>query len=179
MTICFCGILNVILVFVILALVFKNNKRNPQPKSYVQSELSGNNVQSGDKSNHGEKIRLFNNGKHLSTPIKIGLEFVLELTLSLPVTITSVVIVTNPDISSMEKCTVLICLILLTGVIILSTTLYKIHSEKIALERDLSNETYSRNLERETLKYPNKDIIKSETDSSESDNLEGSSENKQ
>ena len=162
MTCIICGIIGVLLTVIIFALIcgVKKNKSNSQTK----------NTSSIRKSKEG-KIRTVP-----KIPIKVGWKFVLELTLSLPVTITSVVIVTNPDVSSLEKCTVLICLVLLTGVIILSTTLYKLQSKKIALERYLSYERHSRNLERETLKYPNTDIVKSDTESSDSDNLEASSE---
>lgn len=165
MTCIICSLVGVLLIVILFALIygFKKNKSNSQSK----------NTPSGGKSKKD------NTRTVPMIPIKIGWKFVLDLTLSLSVTITSVVIVTNPDVSSLEKCTVLICLTLLTGVIILSTTLYKLHSEKIALERDLSYETYSRNLKRETVKYPSKDIVKSETDSSDSDNLELFSENKQ
>lgn len=159
MTCIICSLVGVLLIVILFALIygFKKNKSNSQSKNTPSSGKSKK-----DKTRTVPKI-----------PIKIGWKFVLELTLSLTVTITSVVIVTNPDVSSLEKCTILICLTLLTGVIILSTTLYKLHSEKIALERDLNYETYSRNLKRETVKYPSKDIVKSD-----SDNLEVPSENK-
>lgn len=164
MTCIICSLVGVLFIVIILALIcgLKKNKYNSQTKNPPSIKKSKK-----DKTRTAPMI-----------PLKIGWKVVIELTLSLSVTITSVVIVTNPDVSSLEKCTVLICLTLLTCIIILSTTLYQLHSEKIALERDLGYKTYSLNLKRETMEYPSKNMAKSELKSSDSDNLEVSSENK-
>lgn len=112
-------------------------------KLNAQTELSILQNQPAGESGFLEHV--YHHDKHLDHIISRNntMGFVAALIPSVLVTVSLVYLIIIPEISSLEKCTSLICLTLLTCVIIISSILYQLHSEKIVLERNLGYKIYS------------------------------------
>lgn len=173
---CAFGLLFLILIISLVAFIFMQYFYHL--KSNAQTELSL--VQNQPLGKSGFLEHVYHYDKHLNQTISHynAIGFVFALIPPLLVTVGFVYLIIDSELPSLERCTILICLTIFTCVIILTTILYQLHSERMAIERDLGYKTYY--LERKKAERPSKDenMAKSESKPFDSDKYCVYSDNK-
>lgn len=149
--VCFiCGILSVILIIIIVVVVITmfshNNKSNMDSagkKSTIKDVPDSTDFCHPNNKNPDKNVNRYieNNNKILEFTKVIKL--VVEIVISISVTFVFVVPVINPDVSSIERIVVTICLTIIICLIIISCLMYSIRIERIILDRERANSAYS------------------------------------
>lgn len=141
----------------------QNNMYSVNNQPLCESDFQ-NHIRTYDKS-----ISQITSRNHIMGFVFIVISFILII-------VGFIYLVLPPEMSSLEMCTVFICLTVITCMIILSGILYHLHSEQISFERDLGYKMYS--IERKMADRPSKDkdISKLHSDVSQSGALRFHSE---